>query len=52
LKRNGYEIVGSCNRELDREFWIWQLADGGGIERVQLRVESPAVKRSLLVYVL
>jgi hypothetical protein len=27
----------------------WQLADDGGVERVQLRVECPAVKRSLYV---
>jgi hypothetical protein len=27
----------------------WQLADGEGIERYQLRVENPAVKRSLYV---
>jgi hypothetical protein len=30
--------------------WSWHLADDGGMERVQLRVESPAVKRSLYVY--
>jgi hypothetical protein len=28
---------------------IWQLADDGGIGRVQFRVESPAVKRRFYV---
>jgi hypothetical protein len=49
MRRDDNEIVGSCGRELDWEFWSWQLADDGGIESVQLAVESPAVKRSLCV---
>jgi hypothetical protein len=40
---------GSCSRELDWEFQSRWLADDGGVEIVQLRVESPAVKRSLYV---
>jgi uncharacterized membrane protein len=39
LRRDGNEIVGS-----------WQLADDEGVETVQLRAESPAVKRNLYVY--
>jgi hypothetical protein len=34
-------------RELDLDFRGWQLADDGRVERVQLTVESPAVKRRL-----
>jgi hypothetical protein len=49
LRRDGNEIFGSCSRELDLEFRSWQLADDRGIERVQLRVEIPALKRSLCV---
>jgi hypothetical protein len=33
-------------RERITEFRSWQLADDGGVKRVQLSVESPAVKRS------
>jgi hypothetical protein len=40
---------GSCCRELDSEFRSWQLADDGGVKRIQLRVESPGGKVSLYV---
>jgi hypothetical protein len=41
--------VGSCSGELNWEFQSWQLADDGEIERVQLRVGSPSVRKNLYV---
>jgi hypothetical protein len=49
MRRDGNEIIGSCSRELDSELPSWQLADDGGIERIQLRAENLAVTRNLYV---
>jgi hypothetical protein len=48
--REPFELAVAANNWIESSGdGSWQLADDGGIESVQLRVESPAVKRSLYV---